>query len=92
MGFHSNVESNTKETIFFPNPTDNTLSLRTLGLSTSNFDVFIFDALGNMVLVKENYSFLQPLSVRSLKTGVYFIQLISNTGGIKPQITRFTKK
>lgn len=92
MGFHSNVESNTRDIILFPNPTENTLSLKTLGVNTRNFDVCIFDALGNMILEKEDYSFLQPLSVKSLEAGIYFIQWGSNTAALKPEIRKFTKK
>lgn len=93
MGFHSSIENTQNEIVIFPNPVKDFISIKTFFEQSQIFDLLVFDALGNTVLIQENYIFTgPPLSVKSLNTGTYFLQITKGEGNYKEQIFKFTKQ
>ncbi|WP_309641372.1 M14 family zinc carboxypeptidase [Flavobacterium sp.] len=58
----------------YPNPTSSVLNINT---SRNNYSIKIFNVVGQLVFSRENNDGFQNLDVKSLNTGLYFIELKS---------------
>ncbi|MGJ8666304.1 MAG: M14 family zinc carboxypeptidase [Patiriisocius sp.] len=68
----TNDAGNDTDYLIFPNPTSSILNIET---DQKNYNIFIFDILGQLLLEQNNMSFAQTLDVESYSSGIYFLRM-----------------
>lgn len=84
------VESNLNDQLsVYPNPFKNELRVNTG--SSSNYDVYIIDIIGNIVYTENELTGESELNLGALPAGNYFIRIVSDNNTITRKITRIVR-
>ena len=84
----TSVEENTAATgLVFPNPVENTLTLKTD--LTGKVELFIFDLTSKIVYQNTDYKNASSISVDTFSPGIYYVKMSNNHKNV---ISKFVKK
>lgn len=75
MKFDNNISIIEKEYLIFPNPCKNYLKIS--NSNNKNFDIYIYDILGNLIYIDKNIYKEAEINIEKLNIGIYLIKIIN---------------